>query len=93
MWLEFCLCWMALLSLGPGFPPPSEDLPSQGTLSLLASALAWLMVTRSVVLGDRSQRCLPLVATSSACPSRTTSTLTRSECFRLKVWASAGAAL
>lgn len=91
----FCLRWVTLLEPRPRFPLPSplEDILSQGTLSLLASALAWLMVTRSVVLGDRGQRCLPLVATSSACPSRTTSTRTRSECFRLKVWASAGAAL
>lgn len=91
----FCLRWVTLLEPRPWFPLPSplEDILSLGTLSLLASALAWLMVTRSVVLGDRGQRCLPLVATSSACPSRTTSTRTRSECFRLKVRASAGAAL
>lgn len=69
------------------------DFPSRGTLSLLASVLAWLMLSRSVVLGERGQRCLPLVATSSACPSHTTSTRTCSERFRLKVWAPAGAAL
>lgn len=73
--------------------PPEVDWPSHGTLSLLASVLAWLMESRSVVLGERGQRCFPLVATSSACPSHTTSTCTCSECFRLKVSAPAGAAL
>lgn len=68
-------------------------LPGHGTLSLLASVLAWAMLSRSVLLGDRAQRCLPLVTTSSASPSRTTSTFTPSECFRLKVLAPAGAAL